>query len=370
MRLSAAAVGLSLPRSFALGMALALALALAIVSGLPPSAAAAPFGTETYQPHRESAIAGTPFTRYFTTDRFQREITFYLSDAPDSVGPLPLIVHIQGSGGNSNFTERDGKIVTQNGQGTLYGVCRGRARTLMVEKPGVRFLDPAAKPGERPGTDEFCREHTLERWTEAVKAAIRAARRIPGVRQDRLLVMGHSEGGLVACCVARELGTAVTHVACLSGGGPTQLYDLIELVRRGQLMGNSSGDPETRVKSFLALWDDVLADSMSADKLFLGHPYRRWFTFLRSSPMQELTPVNARIYVAQGLEDASVDPESADVLFAELKAQGKDVTYDRVPGATHAYAVKDRPNENGWQKLLGRVVDWYLNDNRTTGGSR
>ncbi|HKW51658.1 MAG TPA: alpha/beta fold hydrolase [Candidatus Eisenbacteria bacterium] len=364
MRLAAA-------RSFAR----TLALAVTLLPGLPSSGLAAPFGTDVYQPHRESAIAGTPFTRYFTTDRLHREITFYLSDAPDSLGPLPLVVHIQGSGGNSNFAERDGRIVTQNGQGTLYGVCRDRARTLMVEKPGVRYLDPAAKPGERPGTVEFCREHTLERWTEAVEAAIRAARRIPGVRQDRLLVMGHSEGGIVACRVAREMGPLVTHVACLSGGGPTQLFDLIEHVRRGQLMGYSFGaddpdDPEARLKSFLALWDEVLADSMSAEKLFLGHPYRRWFTFLRSSPMQELTDVNARIYVAQGLDDASVDPESADVLFAELKAQGKDVTYDRVPGASHAYAIKDRPGENGWQKLLGRVVGWYLNDNRTSGGSR
>jgi pimeloyl-ACP methyl ester carboxylesterase len=240
----------------------------------------------------------------------------------------------------------------------------------MVEKPGVRYLDPAGKPGEPPGTPEFCREHTLERWTEAVKAAIRAARRIHGVREDRLLVMGHSEGGIVASRVAREMGAVVTHVGCLSGGGPTQLYDLIGLVRRGKLMGHSSDDPEARVKTFLALWGDVLADSMSADKLFLGHPYRRWFTFLRSSPMQELTTVDARIYVAQGLEDVSVDPESADVLFAQLKTLGKDVTYDRVPGAGHAYAMKDRPNENGWQKVMGRVVDWYLNDDRTTGGSR
>ena len=348
----------------------AAAVALAFLLGSSSDCLAAPFGTETYQPHKESAIAGTPFTRYFTTDRFRREITFYLSDSPESVGPLPLIVLIQGSGGNSNFAQREGKILTQNGQGSLYSVCRGRARTLMVEKPGVRYLDPAGKQGEPPGTPEFCREHTLERWTEAVMAAVRAARQIPGVRGERLLVMGHDEGGIVACRVARELGGVVTHVGCLSGGGPTQLYDLISLVRRGQLIGHSSDDPEARVKTFLSLWDDVLADSMSAEKLFLGHPYRRWFTFLRSSPIQELTPVDARIYVAQGLEDLSVDPESADVLYAELKALGKDVTYDRVPGASHAYTIKDRPNENGWQKLLGRVVEWYLHDDRTTGGSR
>jgi pimeloyl-ACP methyl ester carboxylesterase len=349
---------------------LAGALIAVCLLGWPARGPAATAGTEFYEPHKESAIAGTPFTRYFTTDRFRREITFYLSDATDSLGSLPLIIHIQGAGGGSIFTRRDGKITTTNGQGALVAACRGRARVLLVEKPGVRYLDPAGKPGEPPGTPEFCREHTLERWTEAVKAAIRAARRIDGMRQDRLLVTGHAEGGLVACRVAREMGAVVTHVGCLSGGGPTQLYDLISLVRRGQLMEHSSEDPDARVRMFLALWDDVLADSMNTEKLFLGHPYRRWFTFARSSPMQELESVNARVYVAQGLEDVSVDPESADVLFAQLKALGKDVTYDRVPGAGHAYTTKDRPTENGWQKLMGREVEWYLSDDRTLGGAR
>jgi predicted esterase len=210
----------------------------------------------------------------------------------------------------------------------------------------------------------------LERWTEAVKAAIRAARQIPGIRQDRLLVTGHSEGGIVACRVAREMGEVVTHVGCLSGGGPTQLYDLISLARKGELLGHSSDDPEERVKMLLALWNDVLADSMSAEKLFLGHPYRRWFTFLRSSPMQELSTVRARIYIAQGSDDMAVDPESADVLYAHLMSLGKDVTYDRVAGAGHSYAMKDRPSENGWQSLLGRVIDWYLSDDRVMGSAK
>ncbi len=342
-------------------------LAFAASVGSAASAGAAPAATEVYRPHQESAIAGTPFTRYFTTDRFRREITFYMSDAAGQPGPLPLIVYIQGSGGNSNFMKRDGKFVTQNGHSTLYGASRGRARTVMIEKPGVKFLDPTAKPGEPPGSREFCQEQTLERWTEAVMAAIRAARQLPGIRTDRLLVMGHSEGGLVASRVARELGPVVTHVGTLAGGGPTQLYDLISLVRKGRLMAHTSDDPEERVRVFLALWDDVLADSMSAEKLFLGHPNRRWFTFLRSSPARELTSVDARIYIAQGMEDAAVDPESADMLYAELLALGKDVTYDRIPGAGHSFAVKDRPSENGWQMLLERVARWYLTDASTMG---
>src|SRR5437762_140146 len=108
-------VRLAAARTFTVARTFAVALAISapLLPGSPSSGLAASFGAETYEPHKESAIAGTPFTRYFTTDRFRREITFYLSDAPDSVGALPLIVYIQGSGGNSNFAERGGRIVTQ-----------------------------------------------------------------------------------------------------------------------------------------------------------------------------------------------------------------------------------------------------------------
>src|SRR6185295_2687202 len=76
---------------------LLLALIVACQVAWPAHGSAASAGSEFYQPHQESAIGGTPFTRYFTTDRFRREITFYLSDATDSVASFPLIVHIQGS---------------------------------------------------------------------------------------------------------------------------------------------------------------------------------------------------------------------------------------------------------------------------------
>ena len=42
----------------------------------------------------------------------------------------------------------------------------------------------------------------------------------------RTLVIGHSEGGIVAAYVAAKL-PKVTHVASLAGGGPTQLFDFV-----------------------------------------------------------------------------------------------------------------------------------------------
>ena len=65
-----------------------------------------------------------------------------------------------------------------------------------------------------------------------MSAGVRAARTLPGVDPARTLAAGHSEGGIVAAHVAAG-DSAVTHVAVLAGGGPTQLHDLVELARQG-----------------------------------------------------------------------------------------------------------------------------------------
>jgi predicted esterase len=85
---------------------------------------------------------------------------------------------------------------------------RGRARIVIVEKPGVRFLDVAQDPGSALGASaEFLAEHTLERWSEANITALRAALQLPGADRARVLICGHSEGGNVAAHVAASRNT-------------------------------------------------------------------------------------------------------------------------------------------------------------------
>src|SRR5262249_54419891 len=144
----------------------------------------------------------------------------------------------------------------------------------VVEKPGVKFLDGPARPGSAEGaSEEFLKEHTLARWAEANAAALRAAWTLPGIDATRTLVMGHSEGGIVAARVAAEL-PQITHVASLAGGGPTQLFDLAET--RGQPRADDKlGDAERRVQEVYEEWAKVQKDAESISKFWMGHPYRR-----------------------------------------------------------------------------------------------
>lgn len=301
-------------------------------------------------------VPGQPYEKFSTRDRLNREIIFYLSKTA-SKSSLPLIVFVEGSGCRSRFEERGDKILAAGGHIVVADVFKDKARVLIVEKPGVKYL--SQPPDGCKDAAEFNRELTLERWAEANEAAIRSARKLPQIIKDKTLVIGHSEGGLVACRVARDLPEIVTHVSTIAGGGGSQLYDIVSLARQGEFFDKVSPDPEKRVQYVLDEWKNIQADPTSADKFFFGFAYRRWSSFLASSPIEELIQTRAKIYIAQGTADKAVDPASADLLYAQIVSKNRQVTYDRVEGANHSFRIKDKPKIDGWQELFERIDKWF-----------
>ncbi|MGH9769543.1 MAG: hypothetical protein ACREAB_19125 [Blastocatellia bacterium] len=281
---------------------------------------------EQSRPKADPTPLGIPFHRYTAEDSFGRAIIFYLSAPPkeEDGAKKPVALFIKGSGSQSLYRKQAERIAGGY-QNHLLQEAKGRARILVVEKLGVKFLDAPARPGSAEGaSEEFLKEHTLPRWAEANRAALRAVWTLPGIDATRTLVMGHSEGGIVAAMVSAEL-PQVTHVASLAGGGPTQLFDLTEIRGRPRADDNP-GDAARRVLDIYDEWAKTRKDPESISKFWLGHPYRRWSSFLKHSVIEELLRTKARIYLAQGTLDTSVSVKAHDVLVAELRARGRDVT--------------------------------------------
>ncbi len=108
--------------------------------------AVAGWGQQLYQPELDPlSPAGIPFRRYFTKDRFGRRITFYAGLPNNSATQLPLALFILGSGAYSQFLIKEGKIL--HAHRDFLDALNGRARLLIVEKPGVKF-------GNSPGCEE------------------------------------------------------------------------------------------------------------------------------------------------------------------------------------------------------------------------
>lgn len=310
-----------------------------------------------YRPTQDAqSPPGTPYTRYYTLDRYDRRITFYVDGNQNE--RLPIVVSVLGSGAFSNFIRRDDRIL--DAHRTAREAFSGRAHILIVEKPGVEFLEQHPDRGTAAqGSADFRRQHTLERWAEAVSAALRAARTLPLSDNTRCLLIGHSEGGIVVARVAAE-NSFVTHVGSLAGGGPTQLFDLLETARAGHLYKAMPPDPGKQVAQFLADVARIRSDPDDSENLLLGHPYRRWSTFWSSSTLEELLRTKARIFIAQGTADQNVSVTSFDVLYASLLAHGREVAARRITGADHGFGFADQPGRDGWKEIFEDVRNWFF----------
>ena len=303
---------------------------------------------------------GIPYTRYFTKDKFNRRITFYISG--DQSKRLPLVVSVLGSGAYSNFIRIGYEV--KDGHRAAREAFGERAHIVIVEKPGIEFLEQHGPDGNPDGSAvgasaEFLRENTLPRWAEAVSASLKAASRLPLADRKACLVIGHSEGALVVAMVAKE-NPFVTHVASLSGTGPSILFELMQKAREGRLYSNLPSDPELQMAQLQADIEAVHSDPSSQSRLMLGHSHLYWSSRFLSSAMEVLPKLKARIFLAHGSADRNVAVANFDLLYAQLLAQTKDVTAHRYEGADHGYHFADQPDRDGWKEVFEAVRDWFF----------
>lgn len=310
---------------------------------------------------KDGAVAAKPipvfkykeyeFRMYQTGDKFGRKITFFVSQ-PTQRKPLPIVLFINGAGGQSAFQKTPEGIVGDFSYDQFLKVIGNRARLMIVEKPGAQLFSPRAKNPE-----DFLREFTLDRWTEANNAAVTAMRSSPEIDKSRLMVVGHSEGGQVATHLARG-NSSVTHVASLAGGGATQLFDLAYSASgREQQNQNSSA----AVERVYQKWQKIKEDPHSITKTAWGHPFNRWSSFLASSTLDDLLHCKTKAYLVQGTADQTFPITSFDAMRAELASQGRDAVFERIDGANHGLAIgTGKTAKEEMPNILSRIMIWFL----------
>lgn len=310
---------------------------------------------------RELAI---PYDRYEVGDALGRTITFYVSTTTEGEQPAPnkpLVLFIQGSGCGSVFNLAADLRIHGGLQNMVRDLGRDRVRVMVVEKPGVKYLANPMPPGEATQcSEEFNAEQTYDRWAAALTAALRAAVELEGVDRSRVQVMGHSEGAVMAPRVAADNDDLVTHVAALSGGWVTQLYELGQLAWEPETPDEPLDARAQRLAEIYATWDKIRADPNSTTEFAWGHPYRRWSSFFQASASEQFLRTRAKIYLAQGTADKSTPVEGFDMVRAELSRRGRAFTSERLLGADHGYR---RPDDKGWegmQNVLQNVLNWFL----------
>ncbi len=289
-------------------------------------------------------IPAAPFNKHEITDSLGRTVTYYVSRPSQ---PEPLMLMIQGSGCTPVFLPAEQGVVS-----TLFNAVpnaqSGRFTVLVVDKPFA-----GEKPGAKRGAARDCslafnQDFTAERWLEALRAALADARKLPQVDRSRTLVWGHSEGAVMAALVAGH-EPYVTDVVWFAGAGTTQLFDQFAQAY------DTCFDRSKCLEETERLARAILAKPDSATDFAWGHPFKRWASFYRASPVDELLKSKARVYIGDGTQDRSVSVMSLELMAARLISAGHDVTIRRVPDADHSLNGPDTTTADEYR----RALEWF-----------
>ena len=115
----------------------------------------------------------------------------------------------------------------------------------------------------------------MGRWVAALNAALKAALTLPQIDGRKIVVIGHSEGAVMAPRLA-SINGEITHVVALSGSGSTQLFDFVV---------DKTAKEQNEVYQ---IFDKMKKGYADIHTLYWGHPARRWTSFMAGSSAEDL----------------------------------------------------------------------------------
>lgn len=266
----------------------------------------------------------------------------------------PIVLFIQGSGCTPPFWGVDSGKPSVTFLPWIPWARQGGYALMAVDKPYQPLMPADPTKGAEVCPRQFNDYFSYDRWLESLKRALRHALTLPYVDPQRVLVIGISEGSTMAAGLARAL-PEVTHVALLGSSGPTQLYDFAANIYRS---GEDDAEKLRRLEELDATVSAINADPTSTSKFAWGHTYLRWSSFFAQSSANNLSHSHARVYLGSGMRDNSTPILSTEVTYAQLRAQGRDVTFRRVPLGGHGMVPDDVPYEQA-QKEFDAVLAWF-----------
>ena len=257
-----------------------------------------------------------------------------------------------------------GAIVTVTGSGPQD---RDEAIGLPGFRPFRQIADSLARRGvavlrmDDQGTGESggtFKGSTSEYFAEDVRAGLAYLRTRPEIRSDRLGVLGHSEGAIIAPMVAeKEPGLrAIVLLAGIAQPGRTALHFQI----KNGYERDTKLTPEKRAELISAIPSRI--DTMAA-----ADPWMKFF--LAYDPAATMRRVKTPVLILTGSRDQQAVPAEVALMEAAFKAAGnKDVTARVLPDLNHLF-VRDTDGFPGnYAKLpspvtvdtgvLDLIADW------------
>ena len=183
-------------------------------------------------------------------------------------------------------------------------------------------------------------------FAEDIRAGLAYLRTRPEIRADRLGVMGHSEGAIIAPMVADKEPTlrAIVLLAGIAKPGRTALYFQL----KNGIEHNTKLTPEARETQIAGI--DKRIDAMMATD-----PWMKFF--LTYEPASTMRHVKTPVLILTGSRDQQAVPAEVALMEAAFKEAGnKDVTAKVLPDVNHLFVQDTDGFPQNYAKLPAPIM--------------
>jgi dienelactone hydrolase len=317
------------------------------------TAAATPAPTPAPAPKADySAPADAPYTAenvlVKTPGGFTLAGTLTLPKGASAKNPVGAIVTITGSGPEN----RDEDI-------GLEGFHPFRQIADSLGRHGIAVLRMDDRGTAESGG--VFKGATSADFAEDIRAGLAYLRTRPEIRADRLGVLGHSEGAVIAPMVADKEPDlkAIVLLAGIALPGRSALQFQMENI----VNHNTALTPEQRATQLAAVPGRI-------DQMMASDPWMKFFlTYDPAATMRRVK--NPAVLILTGLNDKQAVADNVPLMEAAFKAAGnKDVTAKVIPGLNHLFVTDPDGFPGNYQKLpkpvmvrtdvIDMVTDWLV----------
>ena len=300
-----------------------------LVKPAPPAAAAAPATDANYTEH-EFPVGDLPGTLAMPKSA--------------TAAKVPAVVLVHGSGPH----DRDETVGPNR---PFLDIARGLAAQ------GIAVLRYEKRSKARP-QDFADGSYTMDlETTDDAVAAVAALRAAAGIDADRVFVLGHSQGGMLAPRIAQRSG----HVAGLSLLAAPARSLLTLLPEQNRYLLNADGRIDTQEQQFLDALDRQIAAVrgnavLASQDTPLGLPAGYWRAFEKIDPVADARELKVPMLLLQGGRDFQVIGTDWQ-LWKQGLSTAPRATFKHYPALNHLGITGEGPGTLAEYNVPGGHVD-------------
>jgi len=299
-------------------------------------------------------------------DKSLGDINFYITKNGIEESK-PLLILLDGSGHLPIYLllkNDDGKSQIKGTIPFRYNELSKNYHVVLISKPGTPFLDSIQvntyeqySENYKP-SKEYTEKLSLEWRVNSTSKIIDYLSKEIEIKESEIIAIGYSEGGQLVPKLALENGR-VTKIINIVGGGLNQFYDFITAERLKVHKGIISADSaQNKIDSLNFKFKEIYKNPNATDKFWLGHTYKRWASFCKDIPLENMLKLDIPILLVSGGYDENSPITGIDYVELEFLRQGKEnLTYKVYPNCDHWF--NDQALEtNRLTEMLNYVIKW------------